>query len=98
MGRRPLLTCVLSLLLAAACGSGLLSWRAGQSEVDLYMPVDSPVRLAAAFVDANFREDVRYESVIVEADNVLEPRVLHTVSTLAAVHVTRWDFLRRYVV
>ncbi|KAK3931008.1 Patched domain-containing protein 3 [Frankliniella fusca] len=80
VGRRPLLTCVLSLLLAALCGSGLLSWRSGQSELDLYMPQDSPVRAAADFVDANFREDIRYEIVIVEADNVLEPDVLRTIA------------------
>lgn len=80
IGRRPLLTCVLSLLLAALCGSGLLSWRAGQSDLDLYMPIDSPVRKAAEFVDANFREDIRYESVIVEARNVLEPDVLRTIA------------------
>lgn len=82
VGRHPLLTCVLSLLVAAVCGSGLAQWRAGQSEVDLYMPEDSPVRAAARFVEANFREDVRYESVIVEADDVLEPGVLQAIAQL----------------
>ncbi|XP_034243315.1 NPC intracellular cholesterol transporter 1-like isoform X2 [Thrips palmi] len=82
VGRWPLLTCVLSLLMAAVCGSGLLQWRAGMSEVDLYMPRGSVVHEAARFVETNFREDVRYESVIVEADDVLEPSVLRAIAQL----------------
>ena len=81
MGSHPVLAILLALLLALVGGSGLLRWRSGLSDLDLYMPMDAPVRKAADFVERHFREDVRYESVIVEADNVLEPDVLRAVSS-----------------
>lgn len=49
-------------------------------DVQLFMPVDSHVRQDASWVERNFRDEMRFESVIVEAENVLTPAVLASVS------------------
>lgn len=50
------------------------------NDVQLFMPVDSHVRHDAAWVERNFQDEMRFESVIVEAENVLTPSVLASVS------------------
>lgn len=57
----------------------MLLWREEIDDVELFMPMDSIVRLDAAWVKKNFGDDLRYESIIVTAPNVLEPEVLQTV-------------------
>jgi hypothetical protein len=80
IGTRPFLFLLLSLGLCLACSLGLLFWKEEVDDVQLFMPVDSHVRRDAAWVERNFRDEMRFESVIVEAENVLTPTVLASVS------------------
>jgi hypothetical protein len=70
-----------SLALCLACSLGLLFWKEEVDDVQLFMPVDSHVRRDAAWVERHFRDEMRFESVIVEAENVLTPTVLASVSS-----------------
>ena len=54
-------------------------------EIQLFMPKDSNIRVDASWVEENFRDELRFESVIVEADNVLTPPVLAAVSQIAVI-------------
>ncbi|XP_068082190.1 uncharacterized protein [Anabrus simplex] len=69
----------------AACGM-TLSYEE-LDDIELFMPRDSPIRDAAAWVDKHFQDDLLFQSVIVEADNVLDPRVLSAVLEFGAARV-----------
>ena len=76
---KPWLWLIISLCLNLVFGLGLLLWREEIDEVELYMPIDSVFRKDAAWVKEHFRDDLRHESVIVTAPNVLDPEVLRSV-------------------
>ncbi|XP_011861607.1 PREDICTED: patched domain-containing protein 3-like isoform X1 [Vollenhovia emeryi] len=76
---RPWLWLIISLCLNLICGFGLILWREEIDEVELYMPVDSIFRKDAAWVKEYFRDDLRHESLIVTAPNVLDPEVLRSI-------------------
>lgn len=80
IGTRPLVFLLLSLTLCLVSSLGLLLWKEEVDDIQLFMPVDSHVRRDAAWVERNFRDEMRFESVIVEAENVLTPSVLASVS------------------
>jgi len=80
IGTRPLLFLLLSLTICLASSLGLVFWKEEVDDVQLFMPVDSHVRRDASWVERNFRDEMRFESVIVEAENVLTPAVLASVS------------------
>lgn len=67
-------------MLCVGTSLGLLFWKEELDNVELFMPANSHVRHDAAWVDRNFRDEMRFESVIVEAENVLTPSVLASVS------------------
>jgi predicted RND superfamily exporter protein len=75
-----LLFLLLSLALCLVSSLGLVFWKEEVNDVQLFMPVDSHVRHDAAWVERNFQDEMRFESVIVEAENVLTPSVLASVS------------------
>jgi hypothetical protein len=75
-----LLFLLLSLALCVVSSLGLMLWKEEVDDVQLFMPVDSHVRRDASWVEHNFRDEMRFESVIVEAENVLTPSVLASVS------------------
>nr|CAD7427006.1 unnamed protein product [Timema monikensis] len=76
IGSHPLVSLGLSTILLIAAGLGLLSWVEEVDNVELFMPHTSRVRADALWVEEHFEDDVRFESVIVEADNVLDKDVL----------------------
>ncbi|GLH16929.1 Uncharacterized protein GBIM_21783, partial [Gryllus bimaculatus] len=76
LGTHPLKALCGSLAACLAASFGLLLWHEELNDVELFMPRDSHVRRDAAWVQANFEDEMRFESVIVEADNVLDPAVL----------------------
>lgn len=76
---KPWLWLTISLCLNLICGLGLLLWKEEIDEVELYMPKDSIFRKDATWVKEHFRDDLRHESVIVTAPNVLDPEVLRSV-------------------
>lgn len=80
IGKRPWLWLIISFCISAICGPGLLFWTEELDDVELFMPIDSIVRKDANWVKENFRDDLRYESIIVTAPNVLDPEVLRAVS------------------
>ncbi|KAJ4445677.1 hypothetical protein ANN_12361 [Periplaneta americana] len=76
IGTRPVLFLLVSLTLCVATSLGLVFWQEEVDDVQLFMPATSHVRRDAAWVESHFRDEMRFESVIVEADNVLTPSVL----------------------
>ena len=61
-------------------GGGLALWREEHDEVALWTTEDSRIRYNSRWVNRHFSDDVRYESVIITADNVLSRDVLLFVS------------------
>ncbi|XP_071449211.1 patched domain-containing protein 3-like [Hetaerina americana] len=82
VGRSPGITLAVSMLVCAASGSGIIFWQEEVSDVELFMAKDSEVRVDAQWVETYFRDDIRYESVIVVADNILSPRTLSAIMEL----------------
>jgi hypothetical protein len=82
IGTRPVTFLLLSLALCLACSLGLILWKEEVDEIQLFMPKDSSIRADASWVEDHFRDELRFESVIVEADNVLTPPVLAAVSQI----------------
>ncbi|XP_011632112.1 patched domain-containing protein 3-like isoform X2 [Pogonomyrmex barbatus] len=76
---KPWLWLIISLCLNLIFGFGLLLWKEEIDEVELYMPIDSTFRKDAAWVKEHFRDDLRHESVIITAPNVLDPEVLRSI-------------------
>ncbi|KAL6427288.1 hypothetical protein ACFW04_008694 [Cataglyphis niger] len=76
---KPWLWLIISLCLNLVCGLGMLLWKEEIDEVELYMPMDSVIRKDAAWVKEHFRDDLRHESIIIVAPNVLEPEVLRSI-------------------
>nr|XP_012227308.1 PREDICTED: patched domain-containing protein 3-like [Linepithema humile] len=71
-----LTTCV---CLNLVCGFGLLLWREEVDDIELFMPVGSIFRKDAAWVKEHFRDDLRHESILITAPNVLDPKVLRSI-------------------
>lgn len=76
---KPWLWLIISLCLNIVCGLGLLLWKEEIDEIELYVPMDSVIRKDASWVKEHFRDDLRHESIIVAAPNVLDPEVLRSV-------------------
>ncbi|KAJ9585968.1 hypothetical protein L9F63_020382, partial [Diploptera punctata] len=82
IGTRPVTFLLLSLAICVASSFGLTLWKEEVDEIQLFMPKDSEIRMDASWVEDNFRDELRFESVIVEADNVLTPHVLAAIADL----------------
>lgn len=77
IGRYPWATIALAMLLCITLGGGLFFWTEEHDAVALWTTHDSRVRISSEWVNRHFSDDVRYESVIVSAnDNILRPQVL----------------------
>ncbi|XP_029156681.1 patched domain-containing protein 3-like isoform X1 [Nylanderia fulva] len=76
---KPWLWLIMSLCLNIVCGLGLLLWKEEIDELELYVPMDSIIREDASWVKEHFRDDLRHESIIVVAPNVLDPEVLRSI-------------------
>ena len=79
IGKRPWLWLLVCFCINCICAPGLYFWREEIDEIDLFVPDNSVIRDDAAWVKTHFRDDFRYESIIVTAPNVLEPEVLRSV-------------------
>ena len=81
VGRHPWFTIGLSLILCLTLGGGLFFWAEEHDGVALWTTHDSVARHNSEWVKHHFNDDVRYESVIVAAENnILRPEVLLLVS------------------
>jgi hypothetical protein len=77
VGRHPWFTIGLCLLLIVTLGGGLFFWVEEHDSVALWSTYDSVARRNSEWVNRHFSDDVRYESVIVAAqNNILRPDVL----------------------
>ncbi|CAL1688249.1 unnamed protein product [Lasius platythorax] len=79
---KPWLWLIISLCLNIVCGLGLLLWKEEIDEIELYVPMDSVIRKDANWVKEHFRDDLRHESIIVAAPNVLDPEVLRSIQDI----------------
>ncbi|XP_011151061.2 patched domain-containing protein 3 [Harpegnathos saltator] len=79
---KPWLWLIISLCLNIICGFGVILWREEVDEVELYVPIGSVFRKDAAWVKEHFRDDLRHESIIVIAPNVLDPEVLRSIKDI----------------
>lgn len=79
IGKRPWLWLLVCFCINCICAPGLYFWREEFDDIELFVPENSVIRSDAAWVKTHFRDDFRYESIIVTAPNVLEPEVLRSV-------------------
>lgn len=82
IGKRPWLWLLVCFCINCICAPGLYFWREEFDDIELFVPEDSVIRSDAAWVKTHFRDDFRYESIIVTAPNVLEPEVLRSISKI----------------
>ncbi|XP_043256919.1 patched domain-containing protein 3-like [Colletes gigas] len=82
IGKRPWLWLLVSFCINCVCAPGMLFWKEELDDIELFLPDDSVIRDDAAWVKTHFRDDFRYESIIVTAPNVLEPEVLRSISKI----------------
>ncbi|KAH0545741.1 patched domain-containing protein 3-like isoform X1 [Cotesia glomerata] len=82
IGNKPWVWLITSLCISGVCGPGLSFWREEIDEVKSFIPEDSIVRKDAAWVKEHFNEDLRYESIIITAPNVLDPQVLQAIDEI----------------
>ncbi|PBC29212.1 Patched domain-containing protein [Apis cerana cerana] len=82
IGKRPWLWLLVCFCINCICAPGLIFWREELDDIELFVPQDSIIRNDAAWVKTHFRDDFRYESIIVTAPNVLEPEVLRSISKI----------------
>ena len=61
---------------ALACGSGCMYLRQENEGIKLWIPDNSTSRMNMEWLWDNFPNDLRFHTMIFEADNVLEPRVI----------------------
>ncbi|EZA53730.1 hypothetical protein DMN91_007862 [Ooceraea biroi] len=79
---KPWLWLIISLCLNLVCGFGLLLWKEEIDEVELYIPIGSIFRKDAAWAKEHFRDDLRHESILVTAPNVLDLEVLRSIKSI----------------
>ncbi|XP_012258315.2 patched domain-containing protein 3-like [Athalia rosae] len=82
IGRKPWLWLIISFCINVICGPGLIFWAEELDEVELFMPMDSIVRADASWVKEHFKDDLRYESIIITAPNVFDPQVLQAINDI----------------
>ncbi|GAB1864647.1 Patched domain-containing protein 3 [Camponotus japonicus] len=79
---KPWLWILMTLCLNLVCGLGLLLWKEEIDEIELYLPMDSAIRKDALWVKEHFRDDLRHESIIIVAPNILDPEVLRSIQDI----------------
>ncbi|KAK0090682.1 hypothetical protein PV325_008019 [Microctonus aethiopoides] len=82
IGNKPWLWLIASLCISGVCGPGMLLWHEEIDEVKLFIPVNSVLRSDAAWVRNHFKDELRYESIIVTAPNVLDPEVIRMIAEI----------------
>ncbi|XP_008554169.2 patched domain-containing protein 3 isoform X1 [Microplitis demolitor] len=82
IGNKPWVWLIASLCISGVCGPGLSLWREEVDPIKSFIPVDSIIRKDAAWVKEHFNGDLRYESIIVTAPNVLDPQVLEAINEI----------------
>ncbi|KOC68201.1 Patched domain-containing protein 3, partial [Habropoda laboriosa] len=82
IGKRPWLWLLVAFCINCLCAPGMIFWKEELDDVELFVPQDSVIRTDADWVKTHFRDDFRYESIIVTAPNVLEPEVLRSISKI----------------
>nr|XP_033341116.1 patched domain-containing protein 3-like isoform X1 [Megalopta genalis] len=82
IGKRPWLWLLVSFCVNCMYAPGMLLWKEEVNQVDLFVPDDSIIREDANWVRTHFRDEFRYETIIVTAPNVLEPEVLRLIGKI----------------
>ncbi|XP_072039271.1 uncharacterized protein [Amphiura filiformis] len=81
IGRHPLLCILLSTLLVAGCGVGLIRFHQETRREKIWVPYGSQSVIDKIRKDKSFPSNQRIQRLLVEADNILDPAVLnHMVS------------------
>ena len=71
MACHPIKTIFIAILVCGAMGIGLLKWREEILYVELWLPRGSRMYDEYFWVQKNFPASARYESVIIEDENIL---------------------------
>ncbi|XP_076280248.1 patched domain-containing protein 3 isoform X1 [Lasioglossum baleicum] len=79
IGKKPWLWLLVSFCVNCVYAPGMLLWREEIDDVELFVSEDSIIRQDAKWVRSHFRDDFRYESIIVTAPNVFDPEVLRSI-------------------
>ena len=81
IGKYPLPTLAVCLLCTGVFGAGISFFYQEAQPGNLWVPADSVAQEHRQWIDDNYPPDyLRFESMIVEAENVLDPSVLGAVS------------------
>lgn len=98
IGNHPWKTVIGALLLCAVCSSGMAFWLQITDDELLWTPYGSPFLKDKKWIEENFPKDMRYESVIIEGDNVLTPDHIQYLAKLNenVINATTQDNLHAY--
>ncbi|TRY79298.1 hypothetical protein TCAL_08847, partial [Tigriopus californicus] len=98
IGNHPWKTVIGALLLCAVCSSGMAFWLQITDDELLWTPYGSPFLEDKKWIEENFPKDMRYESVIIEGDNVLTPEHVQYLAKLNenVINATTEDKLHNY--
>ncbi|XP_012277603.1 patched domain-containing protein 3 [Orussus abietinus] len=82
IGTRPWIWLLATLCVSGICGPGLLFWVEEIDDVEVFIPKSSIIRSDANWVKEHFKDDIRYESILITANNIFEPDVLHLIAEI----------------
>ncbi|KAF7383567.1 hypothetical protein HZH66_012917 [Vespula vulgaris] len=82
IGKKPWIWLLVSFIINCICCPGMIFWKEEVDDLELCVPVNSEIRADAIWVQKHFRDDLRYESIIITAPNILEPEVLQSISEI----------------
>lgn len=69
-----------AILICIITSLGNLRWYEELDEVELFLSQDSTIRKNSIWVRENFPDDIRFESMIIVADNIIRPDIFQAVS------------------
>ncbi|QQP53856.1 Uncharacterized protein FKW44_006485, partial [Caligus rogercresseyi] len=97
IGRHPILVIILCIFCLLASFCGLPYFQKEERRIKLWASDQTPSRLNHEFLNEHFPSDFRFANIIVEGDNVLEPRVIRALfkmrNKIASIHSIYGDTL-----
>ena len=82
MASHPKKAIVAAILICIITSLGNLCWYEELDEVELFLSQDSTIRKNSIWVRENFPDDIRFESMIIVADNIIRPDIFQAVSVI----------------
>ena len=97
IGKYPWAFMLAVVIVVGVCGSGMVFFTQESRQDKLWVPDGSQALQDKAWVETNFPSKTRFETMLLVADNVLEPKVIQAVS-MANVCYIGCDWMNNLVV